>query len=324
MSIGESSIPSPLHICFVAHEYHTAFSSPEDLLEEYHSLTDWCEALQACGCKVSAVVRFKTDAHRCRRHVDYYFVQDAYGPQLAFWQIPRRMHRQVVALQADVVHAHNLNKVLQHRDLARRLRAVQTPLLLQNHAETPRFWLRNVLQRQVFSQIDAFLFCAPGQEKIWQDRNIFRPDTPLYYVMEGSTHFQRQSRSAARALTGMQGSPLLLWVGHLDANKDPLTILRAFAQILPQYPHARLYMIYRQEDLIGKVQAYIQSTDLLPKAVLLLGSRPRARLETYLNSADYFVLGSHREGSGYACYGSYGLWMYSHPHRYSFLPDDDR
>ncbi len=291
---------SPLHICFVAHEYHPDFDAPEQLLSAYHSLTDWSEALVAAGCRVSAVVRFKLDNWIQYEGVDYHFVQDRYGPQLKFWQIPRRMHRTVVQIGADVVHAHNFNKILQHRDLLRRLRNISTPLILQNHAETPRFWLRNVLQRQVFSQVGALLFCAPGQEQIWYDRHIIDSNVRLDYVMEGATHFQVKDRKEQRKQTGLSGDPVLLWVGHLNRNKDPLTILRAFTLLLKEYPQAQLYLIYRTAPLLEEVKDFLQQDARLRDAVHLLGSKKHEDLEVYFNSADYFVVGSHREGSGYS------------------------
>lgn len=294
-----STSPS-LHVCFVAHEYDQAFSSPEDLLNDYYSLTEWCEALQDKGCKVSAIVRFKKDAHLQRTGIDYYFVADSFGPQLRFWQVPQRMHGRVVEEKADVVHSHNFNKVLQHYDLAKRLRPFNTPLLLQNHAETPRFKLRSFLQKLLFRQIDGLLFCAKGQEEIWRQRGILSPATPIYYAMEGSTHFRVQDRQKARALSTWEGHPIFLWVGNLNANKDPLTILDAFEKVLPQIPQAQLYMVYRYDDLIDLVKKKIEGSSLLREKVHLLGPQKRSDLERLYNSADYFVLGSYREGSGYA------------------------
>ena len=37
----------------------------------------------------------------------------------------------------------------------------------------------------------------------------------------------------------MQGDPAMLWVGRLDANKDPLTVLAGFEQALAAIPAQR-------------------------------------------------------------------------------------
>ena len=118
--------------------------------------------------------------------------------------------------------------------------------------------------------------------------------------MEGSTCFRYEERSTARARTGLTGAPIILWVGNLTANKDPLTVLAGFEQILLHVPQARLYMAYRQTDLLEVVLDRIKSRSTLCRAVTLLGNVEHADLEDIYNSADYFVSGSHYEGSGFA------------------------
>lgn len=297
---NQSLSSSPLHICFVVYDYQDNFSSPENYLQTYNNIVDWCESLSKQVSKLSVVLRFNQDAFLQKKNIDYLFVKDEFKGQLTFWQIPKRIHRKVVAQNADIVHGHNFNKVLQHLDLNRRLRSSNTPLILQNHAETPRFWVRNLLQKWTFSQVAGFIFCAHGQEKIWQNKSIFSKNTRVYYVMEGSTHFQKIDRQVARSQTGMTGNPILLWVGNLNKNKDPLTILQAFAEILHDFPQAKLYMIYKAKDLLQQVEDYIQSNIQLLEAVELLGAKQQSELELFYNSADYFILGSNQEGSGYS------------------------
>jgi glycosyltransferase involved in cell wall biosynthesis len=100
--------------------------------------------------------------------------------------------------------------------------------------------------------------------------------------------------------TGLRGDAVLLWVGRLDRNKDPLTVLAGFEQALEWAPGTRLYMLYGGDTLLPQVRARIASSVALRESVELLGSRPYREMEDYYNSADYFVLGSHYEGSGYA------------------------
>ena len=288
-----------IHLCFVAYEYLDRFSSASDLLDDFFSLTDIAEALLAEGVQVSAVVRFKADSQIERNGVSYHFVADSYGPQLKFWQIPERVHQVVHELQPTVVHTHNMNKMLQHNHLVD-IVGPEIPLVVQNHAEWPAKWLRMSLQRRLFPKLSAFLFCAPGQEKAWREKQLIQAGQTIHYVMEGSTTFQYSERALARKKTGLTGSPIFLWVGNLDSNKDPLCVLEAFQNLLLDYPEARLYMIYRFEQLLEEVRAFLRTSTALYQAVVLLGEKERAGLEDYYNSADYYVLGSHREGSGYS------------------------
>ena len=59
-------------------------------------------------------------------------------------------------------------------------------------------------------------------------------------------------------------------------------------------------MAYRGTDLLGAVRDRIASGPSLHRAVTLLGAVNHPDLEVIYNSADYFVLGSHYEGSGFA------------------------
>src|SRR5207247_434398 len=92
----------------------------------------------------------------------------------------------------------------------------------------------------------------------------------------------------------------LLWVGRLNANKDPLTVLDGFERSLGALPAATVTMIYTAEDLLPAVRERIERSAVLKERVRLVGTVPHARLPEFYSAADMFVLGSHREGSGYA------------------------
>src|SRR5262245_8593747 len=96
---------------------------------------------------------------------------------------------------------------------------------------------------------------------------------PIYEIAEGSNWFEPQDRAAVRVRTGMCGDPALLWVGRLDLNKDPLTILAGFEQALAVAPRARLHMIYADDPLLPEVQARIAGSAALRETVVLLGRK---------------------------------------------------
>ncbi|MGB3058586.1 MAG: glycosyltransferase, partial [Anaerolineae bacterium] len=56
----------------------------------------------------------------------------------------------------------------------------------------------------------------------------------------------------------------------------------------------------RFADLLPAVRARIAQRPALRETVELLGNLPRADIEPYYNSADFFVQGSHHESTGYA------------------------
>jgi glycosyltransferase involved in cell wall biosynthesis len=118
-------------------------------------------------------------------------------------------------------------------------------------------------------------------------------------VLESSTRLQPMSRSVARAASGLAGTPAVLWVGRLNANKDPLTVLDGFERSLAHLPQAVLTMVHSDDDLLPAVCARLKGSALHDR-VRLVGRVSQNALPAYYSAADLFVLGSHHEGSGYA------------------------
>jgi glycosyltransferase involved in cell wall biosynthesis len=122
----------------------------------------------------------------------------------------------------------------------------------------------------------------------------------IYEVIQASSVFYPQDKKIARAAACVDGSPVFLWVGRLDANKDPLTVVKAFIQFLEFEPAAKLYMIYQSELLLGKVKDLIKSELKTETAIKLVGKIPHHELLVWYNASDFIISGSHREGSGIA------------------------
>jgi glycosyltransferase involved in cell wall biosynthesis len=176
-------------------------------------------------------------------------------------------------------------------------------IVVQNHSDgggvgrSPRLRLTGRATRRA---VDAFLFAAPEHAAAWRQAGVIAPDQPTYDVMEASTTLRPMAREAARAETGMSGSPAVLWVGRLTANKDPLTVLDAFERSAVALPAATLTMIHSTDELLPAVRLRIERSVVLQARVRIVGAVPHARMRGFCSAADLFVLGSHHEGSGYA------------------------
>jgi glycosyltransferase involved in cell wall biosynthesis len=96
------------------------------------------------------------------------------------------------------------------------------------------------------------------------------------------------------------GDPLILWVGHLNENKDPLTVLDGVSRAARALPQLTLYCCFGTAPLLSAVRHRIAADPRLAGRVHLLGAVPHAHIELLMQAADMFVLGSRREGSGYA------------------------
>jgi glycosyltransferase involved in cell wall biosynthesis len=296
-----------MHLIMLNLAYDPALTTPEALLNNYFSLTGWAEGVRAAGAEVTVFQRFPRPAVLERTGITYHFITDRYGPALRGWQHPWQLYRQVRRLATQkqqaavpvVSHFNGLLFPLQVGVLSRLLPPA-CPVVVQHHAEKPWPARSHFLQRWGLKNADAFLFAARALADIWLEAGLISPNQPLYEVMETSSILTYQDRAAARALTGLTGTPILLWTGSLSPRKDPLTVLAGFELILEQLPAARLYMAYLYEDLLAQVQARIEASPALRRSVTLLGRIPYSEIEAYYNSADLFVQGSHSEGSGIA------------------------
>jgi glycosyltransferase involved in cell wall biosynthesis len=123
---------------------------------------------------------------------------------------------------------------------------------------------------------------------------------PVFEIPESTSAFVPGERAAARAAMGLHGNPALLWVGHLDHNKDPLTVLYGVAAAARDLPELQLWCCFGAAPLLAAVRARIARDPLLRERVHLLGRVPHEDIQTLMRAADLFVLGSHREGSSFA------------------------
>ena len=179
----------------------------------------------------------------------------------------------------------------------------RTAMLVQDHGGfephrasiLTRAWLRRGL-----ATADGFMASSSGQTEQWRASGIVPPDVTMFDVMESSTWMRRAVGGQQSSDREESGSPALLWVGRLNANKDPITVLRGVALFFEAHPAARLTMIYAANDLEADVRAIVERRPALTSRVRLVGRVSRELMASYFSRADLFVLGSHREGSGYA------------------------
>ena len=270
-------------------DFDRTLTDPDELLERYTTLTGWSEALLEAGAtRVAVFQRFHRQAIVRRNGVEYHFGR------------VRQMAPDVLG-SAEVAHVNGLNFPVQTRLLRGRL-GRRTPIVAQDHASgpPPARAAARALRRWGFHAIDAFLFTAASQADAWREADIIRRRQLVYEVLEASTTLRPMARAAARDASGVDGSPALLWVGRLNANKDPLTVLAGFERMVVSCPDATLTMVFGSDELLPEVRSKLSASPALGRRVRLVGYVPQEELPAYYSAADIFVIGSHHEGSGYA------------------------
>lgn len=269
--------------------------SPSQMLVDWWPLVDTAEMVARAGGQVT-VIQASCRAETVQlRGVTYYFLVPDPGRTLSASDGFARLLRQ---LAPDVIHVHGLGFPREVIDLAKL--TPTTPILLQDHADgVPRIWRRR-LRRKALAAAGGISFCALSQAEPFIRARMLNAGTRLFEIPECSSRFTPGDPESARRATGVFGDPAVLWVGHLNANKDPLTVLDGVSQVLEHRPDLQLWCCFGQAPLLGDVQRHLAADSRLRERVHLLGTVSHERIEQLMRAADLFVSGSHREGSGFS------------------------
>jgi glycosyltransferase involved in cell wall biosynthesis len=275
-----------LRVAQISFHHDAAERRPAELLDAWPTLTQLAVSARDGGAQVQV--------YQASWHVER--IEHA-GVALHFGPFEGGGLRAAVA-GADVLHVQGLGFA---RDVLRLAAVAQgRPIVLQDRADRPPAPWRRGLWRAAMEAARGLLFCSWEQSLPFSQRGLISSGTRIYELPGSSSQFRPQDREEARQRTGVHGHPALLWVAHLDANKDPLSVLDALAIAAPQLPDLQLWCCFGRAPLMEAVQARIDGDERLRGRVHLLGAQPHARIEALMNAADFLVQGSHREATGYS------------------------
>lgn len=211
----------------------------------------------------------------------------------AAWRLnnhAKKFHPDIVLVQGMIFP---LQVLLLRLQLGRKVK-----IIVQNHAEKAAKGRLGALQRLADPAVNAYLFTAREMGQDWLDQRIIRDPKKIRQVMEASSVFSPGDSHIARTTLGIAGDPLFLWVGRLDANKDPLTVVGAFLKF--PHPSAKLYMLFHTRELLPDLMVLLDSNPGAKEKIILIGEKSHEEMEQWFRASDYIISGSHYEGSGIA------------------------
>lgn len=275
--------------------YHVAKAGlgAEELLDLYRPAVGYAGLLS--GVEVRFIKHAEFERRIVKPGIDCTFLKS----RNRFWYVPFHTHRLVKQIRPDVIFVQGLKFPLQLLFL-RLLVGKKSRIVVHHHGEKPFTGIKKQLQRLAAAFTDAFVFTAYGNAFDWINTRTIGTNKQIVEILEGSTDLAPGNRDEDKLLTGMGSGPNFLWVGRLNANKDPVTVLKAFEKYLLLKPRAMLYMIYQNSDLLTEVQEMLASSRLLYSSVVLKGPVEHPQLSHWFGAADYYLSASRKEGSGYA------------------------
>ena len=283
-----------MRLVFTSYAAAPSFRDPQAWLQRIEGYTGILAALAETH-EVFAIERIDYAGELEQQGVRYIFCRQVRPTVL----IPRTIHREIRRIQPDVVFINGFIFPLQLLQLRRSV-GPSVKIIVINRSEQPGTGYRKWLQRYAARITDAFLFPSMAAGCKWVEQGIIDREEKIYEVFHGSSVFSKVDKQQSREQTGIHAAIAWLWVGRLDANKDPLTVLRAFTRLRQADKRPQLYMIFHEAPLLQEVKAFIAAQPELENAVHLVGFVPHAALQHWFSAADFFVAASHYEGGGIA------------------------
>ncbi len=276
---------------FVSFSYVSSneFKEPVSWLKRIDPHLRVLEAL-AVHHEVHSIEQIDYEGKLEKNGVHYHFV----GPRMQ--KFPISLHRLIKQIQPDVIIVHGLNFPLQVIQL-RQYVGKRPKILLQAHADQlPSGW-KKWAQKISDRFVNGYLFTSIEQARPWIVQKIFSSTGKIREAMVGASPFKPMKKEEAVLITGVKGNPALMFVGRLDANKDPTTLIKGFSIFSKLHPAARLYMVFTDPIPPEQLQQLINETGT-KNQITLCGKIAHDELIYWYNSVDWMVSTSHSEAFG--------------------------
>jgi Glycosyltransferase len=275
------------------YHYHKEFSTPEEVIGKHKLSSGFVNYIKRQVNFIS-VKHLNYNGERIVDGVSYFFFRS----RNRFWYIPFKTHRFIEKESPEIILIEGFVFPIQVMALRLSL-GRKCKIIAQHHGEKPFRGIKRFIQGIANRSIDAFIFTSLGNAKEWIDKKVINKNK-CYEVLSASTDIIPLHRQESKGKLAMLGNDNFLWVGRLNANKDPLTVLAAFEKYSIKIPSAKLYMIYQTEELLPEIKRRISKSETLNHSVILVGKKDHNELADWYSAADFFISGSHSEGSGYA------------------------
>lgn len=274
-----------LKIVSTSYSKTAEYTNPQQWLERISFYTGLLKEL-AKRHEVTSIERISYDGELDEDGVHYRFID----LKKKVTRYPWQMHSYIKRQEPDVVFVNGLAFPLQVIQLRFSL-GKKVKIILLHRAEKPFTGIKRRLQRLADKYVDAYLFVSAEFANQWKN-NI--STEKIQEVVQASSIFQYRDKQKAKELLQIKASPVFLWVGRLDANKNPVMVVKAFQQFVLQQPTAKLYMIYQSEELLEKIKTITAEAS----GIKLIGKVEHRNLQNWYSCADFIISGSYYEGSG--------------------------
>ncbi|MBN1586234.1 MAG: glycosyltransferase family 4 protein [Candidatus Omnitrophica bacterium] len=206
--------------------------------------------------------------------------------------------------QIDILHAHQSYSPTTVAAVAGLLTGKRT---LSKISATQELGERRELQRLPFgrmrrylmTRIDRVVGVNPSVFEEFEDWGVRKER--FQYIPNGveipeHSAYDRDAKAAARSCLNLEGDLFVIYTGRLSSEKGLEHLIQAWAQVVPEFSEARLFLLGSgggDRDVEKDLKASVADLGL-GSSVRFLGHVKN--VEDYLVASDVFVLGSVSEG----------------------------
>lgn len=273
--------------------HHAEFNLPEQVITKHRPSNLYLSEF-AQHAQVTLLKHLDHEGTLQQGELEYSFFKS----KNSFFHVPVKTHRFIKQCSPDIVLVQGFIFPWQVMAL-RRILGKKPKILLQHHGEVP-FRKKRIFQWLMSSKVNGWLFSSRENAKEWIRAGIINERQPCFAIPPASTRFAKKDKVDSRRKLGMDEEPGFLWVGRLNENKDPFTLLVAFDKFIEMGGQGKLYLIYGEAEMEKAVRQILSSRERLAERVVLVGKVLYEQMETWYNASDYLLSTSRREGGSYA------------------------
>ncbi len=272
------------------------FERGSELINSQASALGYLDCIQQ-QMHVEVIKHIRSDERLMKNDIPFHFFKTSNR----FFAIPFKALRLIRHIKPDIVLVQGLIFPFQVM-LVKAISGKKTIIIAQHHGEqASKSIIRNLFNKLADRCVTAYLFNTPAYAMERLKQKTISHAGKIKQLQEGSNSFARKDKQRVRIELNIHtDQPVFLWVGRLNENKDPLTILKAFELYVVLKPEARLYMIYQADNLLPQVKSMLAQNTQLQQSVHLIGKVDHDTLDAWYNAADFFLSGSHLEYGGFA------------------------
>lgn len=283
-----------IHLIDITFHANNEYADTTVLLAAQHSSVNYRTAAHAFF-NIEIIKHIANPKAIIRHHPGFVFFRG----KNHFFHVPLSALRYLRRQKPDIVLVQGMQFPLQVLMLRIAL-GKKTRIIVKHHADAVPGILKTYCWKLAGHFIDRYLFSSLGNAAPWIQAGIISGADKVEEIPATYTDFKRTGKYTARQQLGLDNGLHYIWVGRLDANKDPLTLLNAFALFCAAHPEVKLHVFYKEDELLSSVLTRIAESKQLRGSVLLHGTVPHHLLPLWYSAADFYISTSHSEAGSAA------------------------